>query len=201
MRPGRSSRYGAVAIALHWLIALGVLALVVIGLSMTNLDMGPARQFRLYQLHKSIGVTVLFAAILRLAWRLGHRPPPLPANMPPLERKAAGAAHVALYAFLFFLPLTGWALVSASPLNLPTILYGVAPWPHLPILADLENKAPVEDVMKLVHGRGAWLFILLLGIHSAAALRHHFILRDDILRRMLPFARTRSPAPAQEETS
>jgi len=87
---------------------------------------------------------------------------------------------------LLFLPLTGWALVSASPFNIPTVLYGVIPWPHLPVLSALEDKAPVEHVLKIVHGRAAWLLMALVLVHAGAAFRHHFILRDGILRRMLP---------------
>ena len=180
------TRYDSVAIGLHWLIALGILALIVLGLTMTHAHLGPMAKFQLYQLHKSIGITVLFAAVLRVLWRLTHRPPPLPVTMPVLERRAAEGAHAALYAFLFFLPLTGWALVSASPFNIPTVLYGVVPWPHLPVLSTLEDKAPVEHVLKLIHGKAAWLLIALLLVHAGAALRHHFILRDGILRRMLP---------------
>ena len=182
-------RYGAVAIGLHWLIALGILALTAIGLTMTHVSLGPMAKFQLYQLHKSIGITVLLAAVLRVLWRLTHRPPPLPNTMSVLERRAAEGAHSALYAFLFFLPLTGWALVSASPFNIPTVLYGVIPWPHLPVLSSLEDKAPVEHVMKLIHGKGAWLLIALAGVHAGAALRHHFVLRDGIMQRMLPFGR------------
>ncbi len=196
LRPTRASaRYGAVAIALHWLIALAVAALVIIGLTMNNLELAAATKFRLYQLHKSIGITVLFAAMLRLVWRAGHRPPPLPLTMAALERRAAEGAHLVLYVFLFLLPLTGWALVSASPFNLPTMLFGIVPWPHLSVLADLEDKAPVEYVLKLIHGRGAWLFILLIAVHAGAALRHHFILRDGILPRMLPFGRAIEKEP------
>lgn len=180
------TRYDAVAISLHWLIALGILALIAIGLTMTQMDLGPMAKFRLYQLHKSMGITVLLAAMLRVVWRLTHRTPPLLDAMPQLERRAAEGAHAALYAFLFLLPLTGWALVSVSPFNIPTVLYGVIPWPHLPVLSTLEDKAPVEQVLKLVHGAGAWLLIALVLVHAGAALRHHFILRDGILRRMLP---------------
>jgi cytochrome b561 len=180
------TRYGAVAIGLHWLIALGILALIAIGLTMTHAGLGPMAKFRLYQLHKSIGITVLFAAVLRVLWRMTHRPPPLPETMQVLERKAAEGAHLAFYAFLLLLPLTGWALVSASPYNIPTVLYGTVPWPHLPVLRTLEDKAPVEHVLKIVHGKGAWLLIALVLVHAGAALRHHFILRDGILRRMLP---------------
>jgi cytochrome b561 len=156
------------------------------------MSLSPMTKFQLYQLHKSIGITMLFAAVLRVQWRLTHRPPPSPGTMPPLERKAADGAHIALYTFLFFLPLTGWALVSASPFNIPTVLYGVVPWPHLPVLSTLEDKVPVEHVLKLIHGKGAWLLIALAGVHAGAALRHHFILRDGIMQRMLPFGRKAS---------
>jgi cytochrome b561 len=186
------TRYGAVAIGLHWLIALGILALIAIGLAMTHIGLGPMAKFQLYQLHKSIGITVLFATMVRVLWRLIHRPPPLPVTMPPLERRAAEGAHVALYVFLFFLPLTGWALVSASPFNIPTVLYGLIPWPHLPVLSTLADKAPVEHLLKLIHGKGAWLLIALAAIHAGAAFRHHFILRDGIMQRMLPFGRKAS---------
>jgi cytochrome b561 len=188
----RQARYDAVAIGLHWLIAVGILALIVIGLSMYHLDLDLMTKFRLYQLHKSIGITVLLAAVLRLGWRMTHKPPPLPLTMPESERKAAEVAHIALYALLFFLPLTGWALVSASPLNLPTVLYSVLPWPHLPFFAELQNKAPVEHVLKLIHGKGAWLLIALLAIHIGAAVRHHLVRGDGILYRMLPIVRDRS---------
>lgn len=183
------ARYDAVAIALHWLIAAGVVALVAIGLAMVNLKLAPLATFQLYQLHKSIGVTVLLAAGVRLCWRLTHRPPPLPQAMPEAERRAAAAAHVALYALLILLPLSGWALVSASPLNIQTVLYGVLPWPHLPALPDLADKAPVEAALKSLHHLLAFALVALIAIHASAALRHQFILRDGMLWRMLPLGR------------
>jgi cytochrome b561 len=182
----RSSRYTLVAIILHWVMALGILALAGIGLAMTHLKLDPFTQFKLYQLHKSIGITIFLAAALRLAWRLGHRPPALPASMTPFARKVAEGSHLLLYFALFALPLTGWALVSASVLDIPTVLYGVVPWPHLPILSTLENKKPVEDALKLVHAYGAWALLALVAVHAGAALHHHFIAKDDVLRRMLP---------------
>jgi len=191
--PTSSTRYSNVAIALHWLMALGFLALIVIGLSMTHLGLAPMTKFKLYQLHKSIGVTIMLLALCRIAWRLTHRPPALP-DMPPLERFAAEAAHVLLYVLMLALPLTGWALVSASPFNLPTVLFGVIPWPHLPFLADLEDKASAEAILKFIHDKLAWAVIALIAVHAGAALRHHIILRDDVLARMLPFVK----APAKE---
>jgi len=142
---------------------------------------------------------VLLAVALRLAWRLGHQPPALPPNMPSLERRAASAAHVLLYGLLFGLPLIGWALVSVSVLAIPTVLYGVVPWPHLPFLSTLPDKAPVEAAFKLAHAYGAYALIALVAGHAAAALRHHFIVRDDVLLRMLP--RWRSPVAVSIRTA
>ena len=184
--PRDRTRYTVVAIVLHWTMALGIAALATMGLVMVHLKLDPMRQFQLYQLHKSIGITILLAAALRLGWRLAFRPPPLPDSMPPIERTAAAGSHLFLYLFLFALPFTGWALVSSSVFNIPTVLYGVVPWPDLPILPTLDNKAPVEAVLKHVHAYAAYALIGLVCIHAAAALRHHFIIKDDVLWRMLP---------------
>lgn len=185
-------RYTRVAIALHWLTAAAVLALIGIGLVMTQTDLAPMRRFQLYQWHKSIGITVLLLSLVRIAWRLFHPAPPPPGAMPRIERRAASAAHGLLYLLLIGMPLTGWAVVSASPFNLPTLLYGTIPWPHLPVVSTLADKAGAEKALALVHASGAWLLIGLLALHVGAALRHHLILRDDTLRRMLPsVARTR----------
>jgi len=190
-----SRRYTIVAIVLHWLIALGILALLTLGLAMTRGSLSPMDRFAFYQWHKSVGITVLVLMVLRLAWRLFNRPPPLPEAMPKAERRAAGAAHLALYGLLLAMPLVGWAMVSASPYNIPTVLYGVIPWPHLPVLSDLPNKAAVEGALKLAHSTGAWLLIALLLLHVGAALRHHLALRDDTLWRMLPLVPRPSPKP------
>ena len=182
----RGDRYTAVAIALHWLIALAILVMVAVGLTMVHVKIAPMTQFRLYQLHKSVGITILGLAAVRLLWRLTHRPPPLPADMPRLEKQAAEGTHRLLYGLMLGMPLVGWALVSASPLNIPTYLYGVIPWPHLPMLSTLHNKAPVEAALKQVHAYGAYVLIALVLLHAAAALRHHVLIRDDVLRRMIP---------------
>jgi cytochrome b561 len=187
-------RYSAVAITLHWVMALGILALAGLGLIMVHLHLSLHERFALYQLHKSIGITLLLTACLRLAWRIFHEPPALPARMARLEKMAAHGGHLMLYFFLFFLPLSGWALVSASVLRLPTHLYGVIPWPHLPILSTLSNKAPVESPLKWVHRCAAWTLLAVVAGHGAAALRHHFIERDEVFRRMLPRLRRSSRA-------
>lgn len=179
-------RYTRVAIALHWASALGILALIGLGLVMTGTGIAPMTRFQLYQWHKSVGLTVLLLTLARLAWRATHRPPPLPAGMPATERRAAGAAHGLLYFLLMALPLSGWALVSASPYDIPTVLYGRVPWPHLPGFAGLADRAGAEAVLKTLHHRAAWVLIALLLLHVGAALRHHLVLRDATLRRMLP---------------
>jgi cytochrome b561 len=187
-RPVSRERYTAVAQAFHWLLALALVAIVVMGLVMVHGGLAPAAKFKLFQLHKSVGITVLILAGLRLLWRLTHRPPALPAGMPALEQAGAHAAHVVLYALMIGLPLVGWALVSISPFNLPTLLYGVVPWPHIGALATLPRaeKTAWEPLVAAVHAYGAYLLIALVAVHALAALRHHFVLRDDVLRRMLP---------------
>jgi cytochrome b561 len=192
-------RYSAVAILLHWASALAVLVLIGLGLTMTHAALAPLRQFQLYQWHKSVGVTVLALTVLRLLWRLTHRPPPHPVGMPARERRAAAAAHHLLYVLLVGLPLTGWAVVWLSPFNIPTVLYGLVPWPHLPLAAHVPDPAAAEGLLKQVHALGAWFLAALLAVHVAAALRHHFLLRDDVLRRMLP-GRRPSTAPIVEPT-
>ncbi|AHI26363.1 cytochrome B [Komagataeibacter xylinus] len=179
-------RYTRLAIILHWIMALGIAALVIIGLLMVHGGLTPDAMFRLYQLHKSIGITVLLAAVVRLAWRFSYRPPPLPQTMPPREKAAAHAGHIMLYATLFLIPLTGWALVSSSVFGIPTVLYGLVPWPDLPVFSTLADKAPVEAVLKTVHAYGAYALIALVVLHVLAALRHQFLLRDNIMARMLP---------------
>lgn len=187
-------RYTAVAQVLHWLLALGLAGIVILGLVMKHADLARATQFKLYQLHKSVGITILMVALLRLIWRLTHRPPDLPTQMPRLEKAGANGTHILLYILMIGLPLVGWAMVSVSPFNLPTVLYGVVSWPHLPGLSTLPNKPYWEGIAKLVHAYGAYLLIALVGLHALAAVRHHVFLRDDILTRMLPLTRRRASA-------
>ena len=183
--PGRT-RYTSVAIALHWVIALGIVAMLAMGLAMTHVKLTPFTQFKLYQLHKSIGITILLAAALRLLWRVTHRPPALPDGMPGWEKGAAEGTHLLLYGLMIGMPLVGWALVSAAPLNIPTVLYGVIPWPHIPIFAQWHIKAQAAPVLARIHAYGGYALIGFLLLHAGAALRHHLVLRDDVLRRMIP---------------
>lgn len=183
-----SNRYDAVAAVLHWAMALGVFALLGVGLVMKHADISKLHMFQLYQLHKSIGVVMLWLIVVRIVWRLSHRAPPLPASMPPLEQNAAHLGHAALYALMLALPLIGWGVVSAAPLNIPTILFGVAPWPHIPFLETLPNKAAIDNGLKAAHAWGAYALIVLVLGHIAAAMRHA-VKGDAPLKRMSLFAR------------
>lgn len=174
------NRYDRVAMSLHWLMAAAIIALLGLGFFMTGLKPGSPLQFKLYQLHKSVGVLVFLLALLRLGWRLGHRPPPLPESMGAPERLLAHAGHTALYGLMLGLPLAGWAVVSTSPYNIPTMVFGLVGLPHLPLPRDINALA------KATHMIGGWLLAVTLTGHVGAALRHHFLLRDDVLARMLP---------------
>lgn len=180
------ARYNKVAMAIHWLTAVAIVMQFALGWTMISLRPPSTLHFTLHQWHKSIGITILALSVLRLVWRIQHSPPPLPATMPIWERRLAAFNHAMLYCLLIALPISGWAVVSASPLNIPTVLYGVLPLPHLPVLADLPDKQAAQQSLKTLHEIGGWILAMLLAGHVAAALRHLVWLRDDVFARMLP---------------
>lgn len=185
---GRSNkaRYGDVAVIFHWLIALLIIGLLAIGKYMGSLDENDPVRYALTQWHKSFGITVLLLSILRLLWRTTHKPPPELDSIPHWQQKAASGAHGLLYVLMIGIPLTGWIMVSASPLNLDTVLFNVIEWPHLPVFATMENKAAIAHSFHEYHELAANLLILILLAHMGAALKHHWIDKDTTLLRMLP---------------
>jgi len=186
-----SPRYSAVAMILHWLVAGLLLANLALGWWMkqtTGLD-----QFEFYQLHKSIGMSILGLSVARLGWRVTHRAPELPDTMNRFERFAASATHLFFYAMMILMPLTGWALVSVSPFNIPTLLWHTIPLPHIAALHDLAPpaKAVAGRLSTGAHVALAFGGTALIGLHVAAALKHQFINRDGVLGRMVPFLSAR----------
>lgn len=180
------ARYGLVAMALHWTIAVLILGMLALGMYMVDLDPGTSK-FELFQLHKSVGLTILALSVLRLAWRLVNTVPPLPATLRPWEAMIARATHVGLYVLMIGIPISGWMMVSASPFNVPTVLFGAIHVPHLPILSTLADKKPVFEALEEAHELLAWGMIALFVLHVVGALKHLLILRDGVLGRMLPF--------------
>lgn len=190
-RPPQSQRYSTIAIALHWLIALLILGQIAGGYIMVELvSTGSSLQFSLFQWHKSFGITILLLSLVRLGWRLTHRPPPLPEDMSGWERLVARLTHIAFYVAMIALPLLGWAVVSSSPYaaSVPTMIFGLIPLPHLPFFAGSADPASVNDLLSGLHGWLAYGTLALVVLHVAAALKHHFVERDGVLARMLPAA-------------
>ena len=188
------TRYGDVAITLHWLIAIGILTNIPLGLYFAALPHSDPNKFFLTQTHKSIGLTVLVLSLLRVAWRLVNPVPPLPDSMNPFLRVLARVTQFLLYVLIVLIPLSGWALVSSSPLGLPTMYFGQFVWPHIPFLADLPRaqRMPYFHEFVTIHVFLAWSAIVLVPLHIAGALYHQFIRRDAVLATMLPLVGRKS---------
>jgi cytochrome b561 len=147
-------------------------------------------QFNVFQLHKSVGITILVLSVARLVWRLVNPPPPESSHMKPWEKAAAVSVHWGFYVIMIVMPLSGWIVVSTSTLNLPTLLYQLIPWPHFPVVHDLSagSKATVNQASGTTHLILAWSVLGLLALHVGAVVKHHFLDRDPVLGRMLPFS-------------
>jgi cytochrome b561 len=182
--PPADERWHPASIALHWLLAAMILGSLGVGLYMTGLPFSPLR-LQLYNWHKWAGVTILALSALRLLWRLTHRAP-ADAPMPRWQRRAAHAAHGALYLLFFAVPLAGWAYSSAA--GFPVVLFGVLPLPDF-VGADRE----LSEALKPLHRWLAYGLAAVVVLHVAGALKHQFIDRDGLLTRMMP-ARRRDPA-------
>ena len=185
----RPLRYGQVAMAFHWIIALLLIANVALGLYMVDLPRSDPGKFMIVQTHKSIGLTVLVLSLLRLGWRLVNPVPRLPLNLHPGLKAFAHFTHYVFYFLIIVIPLSGWLMVSASPLGNGTGYFGLFVIPNLPFWAGQtrEQLHGVHETFETMHVWLAWSAIVLVPIHVAAALYHHFLVRDDVLRRMLPW--------------
>lgn len=180
--------WGLPARVLHWVMALLILGLAAVGLYAVEFQTDLIARIELTQTHKSFGFIVFWLAVLRVIWRLANPTPALPDSMPGWQKAASHASHLALYALIFAIPLTGWLMASASPLNdegaypvqIKNEVFGLFSMPDPFPTGDKE----LSDSLAKAH---FWLAMTLLGVlvlHVLAALKHHFVDRDTILTRM-----------------
>ena len=171
--------WGALSQFLHWLIVVLLIAQVTLATLADELPAG-MKKLALLARHKSIGITILMLVILRLGWRLGNPTPDLPPTLKPYERTLAHFTHVMLYALLFAMPLSGWMMSSAR--GFPVSWFGFFQLPDL-----VPKSKPLYEALLTTHDTLAWVLGAVVLLHVAGALKHHFVLRDDVLRRMTPF--------------
>ena len=181
-------RYTTTAIVLHWLIAL--LIAVNVGLALTVGWFPDSAVRTVIDTHKSTGITVLGLVLVRLIWRYRHAPPALPAGYPAWERRAAHAAHIALYALILALPLSGWLHDSAwkDAASHPMSLFGTVPWPRIGWITSLEPglKEQLHDRFGALHAWLGYALYALFAAHVAGALKHQWLDRHRELQRMWP---------------
>lgn len=181
-----ADRWGGVSQILHWLIALLILGLGVVGLLMGELPKTP-KYFWVYTAHKSLGVTVLALMLLRLGWRIYAGAPAPVAGTPRWQERLASATHGLLYVFALAIPLSGWLYDSAAGLR-PFKFFGLFAMPKL-----VAPDPALRGLFHEVHELGFWLLIALVVVHAGAAFYHHVFQQDATLARMLP-RRERNPA-------
>jgi cytochrome b561 len=188
-----AQRYDPIAMAFHWAIALLMLVDFGLALSFSKFRPGDLLYFNdAYTLHMSVGMSVLALSVLRLGWRLAHRFPPAPKEMPTVMRLLARTTHVLLYVGMIAAPVSGWIVLSVR--KKPPVLFGTHHWPNVPYLAQLNHpqRTAIHQVMLPGHIELSYIAMSLVAVHVLAALYHHYFRRDDVLVRMLPQRRYRS---------
>ncbi|MBB5411351.1 MULTISPECIES: cytochrome b [unclassified Paraburkholderia] len=183
-----SWRYTRTAMLLHWIIAVLMIGNVVLGLSADSLPDDWVRP--VIDTHKSIGITVLCLVLLRILWRVSHRPPPLPADFPAWEMRAAHVAHFVLYLLMIGLPLSGWLHDSAwkDAATHPMRLFNLFPWPRIGYVTRLDPalKESLHDRFGALHAWLGYALYAMLLMHVGGALKHQWIDRKSVLKRMVP---------------
>jgi cytochrome b561 len=176
-----TARWGHVAQFLHWLIVALIILQVILANIAEDLPLG-MKKLAMFARHKSVGITILGLAVIRLAWRWANPTPELPTTLKPYERALAGLTHGGLYILLFAMPLTGWMMTSAR--GFPVSWFGFFQLPDF-----VPKNDSLYNAMKETHDTLALALYAIVFLHVAAALKHHFMLKDDVLRRMLPFTK------------
>lgn len=173
-----NTAYHPIAKALHWVMALAIFGLLALGFVMSDMPLSPEK-LQYFSWHKWAGVSIFVLVWVRLVWRLLNTPPAYASSMPRLLQMLAHAGHLALYALMIVIPLSGWLMSSAK--GVQTVWFGVLPIPDL-----LSRDKELGHLLEEIHSLLNWGLIVLIAGHVGAALKHHFIDRDDILTRMLP---------------
>lgn len=177
--------YTRTAVLLHWLIALLIVVSFGVGLYMVGLKLSPTK-LKIYSYHKWVGVSIFTLVVIRLLWRATHRAPTLPDAMPDWQRRLAEVMHWLLYLLILIIPISGWLMSSAK--GFQTVVFGVLPIPDL-----IGKDKELGDTLAQVHAALNYFMAGLVVMHAAAAIKHHFVDRDEVLARMLPFLnRTRT---------
>lgn len=170
--------YNKVAIILHWLIGIAIIAMLACGLLMDDIS-NKALRHTVYNWHKCTGVVILGLVFIRIVWRLINKQPDLPEGLSAFERLAAKVSHFLLYAAMLAMPISGWMMATAAG-YLPKFGSFAFAMPFVPLRKALANCA--GDVHEIV----AWCLIVLVGVHILAALKHQFVDKNNILKRMCP---------------
>jgi cytochrome b561 len=173
--------WGAVARSLHWAMAVLIIGMMPLGWVAASWPLSKTK-LQLFFWHKSIGTLLLALVALRILWRFLDHAPALPTTMTRLEQTLARAAHLTLYGLMVAIPLSGWVINSAA--NFPFKVFGLLPLPAI-----VEPSKATQSLAETLHLGLFWALASLLTLHVAAALHHHYRVRDDVLGRMLPFAR------------
>lgn len=185
-----TTRYGHIAMTAHWLIVLMLIGSFSLGFYMHDLPVSPLK-LKLYGYHKWLGVTIFAVAVLRLGWRLWSPPPTLPDSMPAWEKRAADISHHLLYFLLFAAPLSGWLMSSAK--GFQTVWFGLLPIPDL-----LHKNPALGEALETTHEALTLMLLAVVGLHVAAALKHHFVDKDEVLARMTPGVSPPQPTAHQD---
>ncbi|MGB2818418.1 MAG: cytochrome b [Burkholderiaceae bacterium] len=186
LRPVAVVRYDRVAMALHWIIAVGVLSQIALGWWMIDIPkQPPGVRAYWFNVHKSIGITLGVLIVLRLSWRLTHRPPDLPASAAAWQARAARASHALLYVCMLAMPLAGYfgSVFSGYPIKYFGVTLPAWGW----------KDEALKDLFSAMHFTAALVFMLLIAVHVLAALKHWLIDRDGVFHRMLPHGRSAPP--------
>jgi cytochrome b561 len=175
------ARWGIISQLLHWLIVVMIITQVILANIAEDLPIG-MKKLAMFARHKSVGITIFGLALLRLLWRWANPTPLLPTTLQPYERALAGLTHAGLYIVLFAMPLTGWMMTSAR--GFPVSWFGFFQLPDF-----VPKNDALYNAMKETHDTLALALYAIVSLHVAGALKHHFFMKDDVLRRMLPFTK------------